>query len=728
MTSNYYVENIKESASDVSDIQKHSLRPQRERKQKINLINDIVDQTICKRKIKRYHCIKCHRRKSFTSQTQLDRHIANTHSKKINHGVIICEICSAVLKSEAFYKRHLITKHPQTPKIYICDYDGKQFNAKDYLRIHMDRHRKNQILTCDICTKSYISLHTFRRHLKMHIEKHICSACGMMFSTKILLQNHFATKHTLDLPFKCNHCTRMFPTKTARNNHHYQIHKSKELHFKCNLCNVFFEMKEELRIHSFIHFDGEIKTCHECDQIFKNNRLLKIHMQKHQSEKSFQCETCGDYFTFKTGLAKHIRMNRCKGPKLKAESDETKELDQVDIAEIAKNQLNQVTAPSRKYPQKEDTIDLLKDIKSGKEESESETEDLFGKFFDDVKDENEIENEPNEKSLKTRWIRKRKSPQSIKLRNGRPHLIYICDFCGEKVKFKKEILKHMKLHSIFQKYKCKECPEAFKSRRKLFEHSIDIHEVKPQVLVEAYTCELCNRKFDIKSKYETHKLSHDDNARKYICSICNAGFKSVGNLRRHEAIHALTKDFHCSKCSKSFKTILSLKIHNESKHGVVKIYVNCPFCKIILAEKNLKQHIKNMHTEEGQEKPFSCFICMKTFKTEKLGQRHYESVHEPKNQGIAYLCSECPELQFYRQRDLKMHSFMHYNGTIYQCDICMKMFKSKRLLTLHQSTHKEEVKYSCKECNLEYKTRSGLRKHVVKLHENINKEKDFILS
>lgn len=124
-----------------------------------------------KRKSKRFPCPTCKTLRSFTTHKQLCRHIQIVH-KKIQPE-IICEICSQKLRSETYFKRHMATKHSATPRIYVCDFDGRAFTAKDYIRIHMDRHRQYQILTCTICQKSYGSRHTFRRHLKMvRGEKH----------------------------------------------------------------------------------------------------------------------------------------------------------------------------------------------------------------------------------------------------------------------------------------------------------------------------------------------------------------------------------------------------------------------------------------------------------------------------------------------------------------------------------------------------------------------------
>lgn len=447
-------------------------------------------------------------------------------------------------------------------------------------------------------------------------------------------------------------------------------------------------------------------------------------MQKHETNKTIQCTQCGDFFTFKSGLAKHVRLNRCKGAS--NFGDESFKLDDEKIAEIALSQLKEITKAKAKV-ENETAYEFVDDFDNFSDES-TEDENIFEPIMKVekkvekkvVKKENKVKIKElikDENSKESRKIRKKKVDKflEVQTRVGRAHLIYTCDHCGESIKFKKNIQEHMKQHVV--RYRCKECQETFKSRKKLVDHSIEAHGVKPQVVKEAFSCEFCGRKFDVRSSYEAHKLSHDDTARHKICSICSAAFKSVGNLRRHEATHVTTRDFHCESCPKSFKTHLALKIHKEVVHAEMKVFVNCGICQAIVQEKHLNQHIKNQHTEEGQEKPFECSACGKTFRTFQLGQRHYEAVHETKDRGIIYTCPHCPELQFFRQRELKEHSFIHFDGTIFQCDECLKMFKSNRLLMMHRASHNEVGGFPCKICdNIVFKTRGGLRKHMLRLH------------
>lgn len=83
----------------------------------------------------------------------------------VNGKGVKCKQCNKTLATNAYLARHIKTRHPKEKLEFICDFDGKKFSNKEYLKIHLERH-SNSILTCSVCMKSYLSKHTFRRHLK----------------------------------------------------------------------------------------------------------------------------------------------------------------------------------------------------------------------------------------------------------------------------------------------------------------------------------------------------------------------------------------------------------------------------------------------------------------------------------------------------------------------------------------------------------------------------------
>lgn len=179
-----------------------------------------------------------------------------------------------------------------------------------------------------------------------------------VFEHKKLLLGHIAAKHNYDMMLQCRFCTRMFSRNDVREAHEREIHKngaSSGSHFKCNECDSAFDLREDLMAHKIQkHYQGVIHTCEECDKIFKKKSLLELHMHSHR-EKSIQCDVCKMMFTFVTGLAKHKKLGRCKGPMALTLKDK---LNKEEIALIAKAQLLEITVNPLKRPE----LDLFSDL------------------------------------------------------------------------------------------------------------------------------------------------------------------------------------------------------------------------------------------------------------------------------------------------------------------------------------------------------------------------------
>lgn len=400
-------------------------------------------------------------------------------------------------------------------------------------------------------------------------------------------------------------------------------------------------------------------------------------MQKH-SQKKFQCESCRESFTFKSGLNKHMRLNRCKGLSEDLENNDDYHVTQNELAKIAHEQLRSISVNK-----KEITEIALKTV--AEEPKSAEVDQI-------THDDNDIDIFSSDgESLGQEIV---VPTENILSRpKGRTHNTYICDHCGESIKYHKNLVAHMRNNHLGSKYQCQKCPEIFRSKSGLKDHSLAIHGIKIILAPE----------------------------KSHVCDVCQASFRLIGNLKRHSLTHTKVRNYLCDTCPKSFKSQSSLKVHKESVHAAVKLFVNCPFCKVIIQEKSLKIHIFNRHTEEGQKKPFSCNECAKSFKTEFLLKRHVDLQHVSIDRGVIYDCKICG-LAFNRQRDLRAHSFDHFDGPVHVCE-CGKKFKNKRLLLVHASIHTaQDTRFSCLHCDAVFKTIGGRRKHLTKHHKNLNVE------
>lgn len=132
----------------------------------------------------------------------ISRKIKRDAGKKIRKVVFPCTVCRAELSSEAHLNKHMITRHQ--PKDFICDYEGRHFNSKDKLRLHIFQHRKYYRVQCTVCQREYRTNQSMRKHLRTHFENHQCDACGQTFKHKRLLHNHISAFHTDEPTIQCN--------------------------------------------------------------------------------------------------------------------------------------------------------------------------------------------------------------------------------------------------------------------------------------------------------------------------------------------------------------------------------------------------------------------------------------------------------------------------------------------------------------------------------------------
>lgn len=188
--------------------------------------------------------------------------------------------------------------------------------------------------------------------------------------------------------------------------------------------------------------------------------------------------------------------------------------------------------------------------------------------------------------------------------------------------------------------------------------------------------------------------------------------------------HERDRKYTCTTCGKSYKKI-SLRQHEET-HNPIKIYVKCEICQKLMQMKNLKLHVELKHGDRYKDKNCVC-ECGKAFRYHKQLQKHREQVHEKVNIGNkSYRCVECAFVTT-RLQELRKHSFEHYDGPVFECEICQLKFKTKKLLQIHSKVHLDMGlrQYPCSKCHCVFRTSGGKRKHEAKVHcsEEVNDDR-----
>lgn len=578
--------------------------------------------------------------------------------------------------------------------------------------MHILQHRKHFRVHCQVCQRSYTTNQSMRKHLRTHFEINQCDLCGQTFRHKRLMLNHIAAIHDDSFTVSCNYCTRLFPNKTTRDSHQKIIHFDQQVNtgfFKCPECPVGFEMREELRIHSFIHFEGEIHTCLDCGQIFKLKKLLVNHTKKHETAK-YSCKSCNQMFKYRSNLGKHLNKGRCKGNS-EVKKDSVKPSPEEE-ALIAKKQLIAMSVNPEKVAITSDyNLSNQKLIRTKKMENYP-TERIAHSTLNIT--ENELINNGDaykKNSIEHQDQRQKIRSLKIKSVSGFNYECDLCDFVSSK---KCKMLSHIRHHIASNRHKCKTCSETFATKMRLQSHSMKVHGRGVIGSVEyskaaASECNVCNRIFS-EERLKFHMKLHEIPG--LTCNKCSKVFRNPSALEKHLlSSHATEKKFTCATCGKCFSKMTILK-HHEEIHNPFKIYVQCEICNTMMQVKSLKLHMAVKHSDRYKDRNHVC-DCGKAFRYEKQLDKHYKAVHEKVNRGIVYPCSDCA-MVFNRRSELRLHSFDHYAGKLFECDCGMK-FKKKKLLTIHSAVHKES-QWPCDLCTLVFKTRGGRRKHQTKVH------------
>lgn len=197
------------------------------------------------------------------------------------------------------------------------------------------------------------------------------------------------------------------------------------------------------------------------------------------------------------------------------------------------------------------------------------------------------------------------------------------------------MVKHTKVASTNNPYKCTSCPASFGTSFNLKRH-MRIHTgTRP------YKCNECHSAFITKAQLTTHMRTHTGE-KPYKCHICGGKFIQQNNLKRHIMTHTGEKPFKCDKCSAAFISSSDLKRHIRVHTGE-KPY-KCLHCnKGFTTSGNLSSHYK-MHTGE---KPYKCHLCDASFSHQSNLKTHV------KRHAVSFKCA-CGE-GFSMREDLMEH-------------------------------------------------------------------------
>lgn len=202
--------------------------------------------------------------------------------------------------------------------------------------------------------------------------------------------------------------------------------------------------------------------------------------------------------------------------------------------------------------------------------------------------------------------------------------IYECDICGKKFPNRRyRLTSHREIHSLERNFICTVCNATFKTSNCLRNHS-RVHRDR------VHFCDLCPVKVKQKNEMRIHMNTIHLQRKDYKCHICGKSYGRDKTLRQHLTYHANVKKISCELCN--FKAITKAKIQRHMKTHTGERNYGCPICpKRFIYSYNVTQHVRNVHNKEKRrpidESKLTCSFCRKKFRKVWKVREHITESH-----------------------------------------------------------------------------------------------------
>ncbi|KAI8510248.1 transcription coactivator binding [Branchiostoma belcheri] len=504
-------------------------------------------------------------------------------------------------------------------------------------------------LACEVCGKICSNLHNLKQHVRSHskVKPFGCKICGTKFVQFGHMQRH-EKQHEIEstLPFECSKCDTGFAVHTLL------AHHMKEQH------------EEETEA---------LCRCKVCGQCFNESVALHTHLKKHLGGPPYECEHCRKQYSDQWKLSKHkVTHTRVPTPK-KSNPAVNRQMEKISTLQMKKIQLDgnpyECGICSTDFQELTDLMQHVHNTHTNPyyayrcnlcKKSFQMHFALYGHMSSHLK-KDEKKCEVCNKVFKDKWKLRRHMgvhERNIKMNTltGTPIAAslaeeaakkqegsdgYDCEVCGAKLKSKKILKCHLRLHTGEHPYTCGECGATFVHR-----NQFDMHMSKMHTGDMPHMCEICGKQFRIRSILLTHVKKHNME-RSFKCDRCPQAFFVRVELERHKRIHTGEKPYVCDTCGSRFSTTSGLYAHQRT-HSASREH-KCDVCgKVFSQLHTLKQH------GSTHSLPYRCHVCgkgharlgkLREHVLKSHGENEVAQVPKPRRKGPNYKYPTMPEME-----------------------------------------------------------------------------------
>ena len=441
---------------------------------------------------------RCEEQKADSLEASSRRKRYPVYQKK--YGIVSCHLCDLQFTDERAHRAHLKQRHFWGK--FRCTLCRVYFTSSQDIVTHMENHERHEdechynepYIYCPNC-KDAILVRDFVGHYGQCVLENSqvfeCPSCHKAFASSNKLNRHWMRDHvgTVELKNQCNWCDKKFKT---------------------NFLNLFFLHAQEK------HLFG-IFFCSKCP--FKANfaRDLIEHMDEgSHGDVQIQCPSCKVDFT-KMEVEAHYK--QCITLHLRSRIRRIRQLDVGPIAKCA--ECGKIF--KHQYKLREHFKTHLRKQDTGQE--------AMNKLL------------PGSKKKEI-------------------NLFHYCDKCDKKFTKLLSLRHHYRSEHDNKEYHCDVCSETFKTYRNLLSHKNVVHSTDKK-----YDCKFCGKRFGCISFREKHERGHQEP--QFQCSICAKRLKSQDKLEAHERAHRGEKPFPCSICGAGFTSLGGLGQHRKGVHKIV---------------------------------------------------------------------------------------------------------------------------------------------------------------